>query len=48
MKKKTVKDEKEHGDLPGDLNDDLKEFIRRKNIQNKVLRDLIEKLKDTK
>ena len=48
MKKKTEKEEQLPEGIPKDLNDDLAEFIRKKNIQNKVLKELIEKIKNTK
>lgn len=48
MKKKTEKAGKTKPEPVLDPNDELKDFIRRKNIQNKVLKELIDKIRKTK
>ena len=45
MKKKIEKIREEDQEPVQDPNDDLKDFIRKKNIQNKVLKEMIDKLK---
>ena len=48
MKKKNEKIREEEQGPVQDPNDDLKDFIRKKNIQNKVLKEMIDKIKNTK
>jgi hypothetical protein len=48
MKKKTEKTGEKKPEPVLEPNDELKDFIRRKNIQNKVLKEMIDKIKKSK